>query len=78
MCPTPGKWAHPLGSQHWLVIWGNFFITFIIVGCIIVVANRACFPSVAKVKVENGKSVTMSELQIGDRVQTGKKSFTAD
>ena len=30
-----------------------------------------CFPSVATVKVENGKSVTMSELEIGDRVQTG-------
>ena len=37
-----------------------------------------CFPSVATVKVENGKSVTMSELQIGDAVQTGtniKKKF---
>ena len=30
-----------------------------------------CFPSVATVKVENGRYVTMSELQIGDRVQTG-------
>ena len=25
-----------------------------------------------KVKVENRKSVTMSQLQIGDKVQTGK------
>ena len=31
----------------------------------------ACFPSMAKVKLENGKTVTMSELQTGDRVQTG-------
>ena len=30
-----------------------------------------CFPSSARVMLENGKSVTMSELQIGDKVQTG-------
>ena len=30
-----------------------------------------CFPSSAKVRLENGKSVTMSELQIKDQVQTG-------
>ena len=35
--------------------------------------NVACFPSVAIVKVENGKSVVMSDLQIGDRVETGTK-----
>ena len=29
----------------------------------------------AKVKNENEKSLRMSELQIGDRVQTGKKSL---
>ena len=33
-----------------------------------------CFPSTARVSYENGKSVTMFELQIGDRVQTGIKS----
>ena len=32
----------------------------------------ACFPHGAKVKIENGNSVQMSELQIGDRVQAGK------
>ena len=31
----------------------------------------SCFPSVAKVKLANGKSVPMSELKIGDQVQTG-------
>ena len=30
-----------------------------------------CFPSMAKVNLENGKTVTMSELQIGDHVQAG-------
>ena len=34
-------------------------------------AGRSCFPSTATVKVENGKSLAMSELQIGDKVQTG-------
>ena len=29
-----------------------------------------CFPSTAKVQLKNGKSVKMSELQIGDRVPT--------
>ena len=33
--------------------------------------NLGCFPSEAKVRLENGDSVTMSELQIGDKVQTG-------
>ena len=32
---------------------------------------KFCFPSNAKVNLENGKSVTMSELKIGDLVQTG-------
>ena len=32
----------------------------------------ACFPSTVRVSLENGKSVTMSELQVGDKVQTGK------
>ena len=30
-----------------------------------------CFPSAGKVKLENGKVVQMSELQVGDKVQTG-------
>ena len=32
-----------------------------------------CFPSTAKVNLQNGKTLTMSELQIGDKVQTGRK-----
>ena len=35
---------------------------------------KDCFSSAAKVNLENGKSVAMSELQEGDKVQTGKKS----
>ena len=33
--------------------------------------HSACFPSIARVNLENGKVVTMSELKTGDRVQTG-------
>ena len=33
--------------------------------------DSKCFPSFAKVSLKNGKSVRMSELQIGDEVQTG-------
>ena len=35
----------------------------------------ACFPSSARVNLENGKSVTMSQLQKGDKVETGKTCF---
>ena len=34
-------------------------------------SGGGCFPSASKVKLKNGKSVMMSELQIGDQVQTG-------
>ena len=34
-------------------------------------SGGGCFPSSAKVKLQNGKSVTMAELQVGDKVQTG-------
>ena len=30
-----------------------------------------CFPSTAKLRLQDGRSVAMSELQVGDRVQTG-------
>ena len=33
-----------------------------------------CFPAPARVSLENGKFVKISELQPGDRVQTGMKS----
>ena len=33
--------------------------------------SNGCFPSTSRVTLENGKSVAMSELQIGDRVKTG-------
>ena len=31
----------------------------------------ACFPSIVKLRLEDGKYVAMSELQVGDRIQTG-------
>ena len=31
-----------------------------------------CFPSTSTVNLENGKTVTMSELQVGDKVQIGR------
>ena len=36
---------------------------------------KICFPSTAKVKLVNGKLVTMSELQIGDKVQIGMSTL---
>ena len=33
--------------------------------------DPGCFPSMAKVMLESGISVTMLELKIGDKVQTG-------
>ena len=33
-----------------------------------------CFPAEARVSLESGKSLTMSELEIGDRIQTGIKN----
>ena len=33
--------------------------------------SEACFPSTAKLSLGNGKTVAMSELQVGDRIQTG-------
>ena len=33
--------------------------------------SSACFPSFARVILDNGKWISMSELQPGDKVQTG-------
>ena len=33
--------------------------------------KKACFPSEGKVETENGRTVTISELQIGDKVKAG-------
>ena len=49
--------------------WPNFFECC---GCDI---SSSCFPSASKVYLENVKSVTMSELQLGDRVKTGNKVY---
>ena len=38
--------------------------------------SSGCFPSMTKIVLENGKSVIMSELKIGDKVKTGKKFKT--
>ena len=34
--------------------------------------DRTCFPSGARVSLENGASVSMTELKVGDKVQTGE------
>ena len=38
-------------------------------------AFTACFPSTARVSLENGETVTMAELRRGDKVQTGRKEY---
>ena len=38
--------------------------------------SSKCFPAAAKIKLQNGRLMSMSELQIGDRVQTGMTSVT--
>ena len=35
--------------------------------------TKKCFPSTSKVNLANGRSVKMSELKLGDQVQTGNK-----
>ena len=35
-------------------------------------STGGCFPATAKISLDNGRSVTMSELEIGDHVQIGK------
>ena len=37
--------------------------------------GRGCFPVSARLSLESGKSVAMSELQIGDKVQTGMQTM---
>ena len=37
--------------------------------------SKKCFPSTARVNLETGKSVSMSELQIGDKIQIGRVEF---
>ena len=32
----------------------------------------SCFPSTASISLENGELVTMSQLQLGNQVQTGR------
>ena len=35
-------------------------------------AEPGCFPSEARVSLENGKILTMNDLHVGDKVQAGK------
>ena len=34
--------------------------------------SSGCFPSQTQVKLENGRKLAMSELQVGDQVETGR------
>ena len=38
--------------------------------CVKEIMSCDCFPSTSTVNLENGTTVTMSELQVGDKVQT--------
>ena len=42
---------------------------------IIVYLTEGCFPASATLRLENGNLVRMSELQVGDRVQTGTSLY---
>ena len=48
----------------------NIFCT-ILMSIVLCLLDSGCFPSTAKVHLKNGKVVTMSELKIGDQIQTG-------
>ena len=37
---------------------------------------QKCFPALTNIKLQNGTSIAMSELTVGDKVQTGIKSLT--
>jgi len=37
----------------------------------IVIQSKACFPGNALVKLENGQTISLTELKIGDKIQTG-------
>ena len=47
------------------------YCTSVIIIMYLFIESSSCFPSVATVEVESDKSVTMSDLKIGDRVRTG-------
>ena len=53
-------------QRHKYVLTQAYAVYFHFVG-------KSCFPSQTKIRLENGEIVTMSELQEGDKVQTGKK-----
>ena len=39
-------------------------------------ACNPCFPAAARLSLESGETLPMSELEVGDKVQTGMKSVT--
>ena len=41
----------------------------------ICVYDTGCFPSSAMLSLGNGKTMVMSELEVGDRVQTGMNKY---
>ena len=44
-------------------------------GCCKNGCHETCFPSTAQVNLENGNSMKMSELQVGDKVQVQKGMY---
>ena len=52
------------------------FVNLMVVKIAVILAEKqSCFPSTSKVNLDSGESVTMSELQLGDRVKIGLKKL---
>ena len=52
----------------------DYILTCNMVNNIILDSGGGCFPSIAKLKLVNGKSIMMSDIQIGDKIQTGMET----
>ena len=46
-------------------------ILFQAVWLVVLASNCFCFPSAARISLENGKEITMSQLRIGDSIEAG-------
>ena len=70
-----GNWACGVDRSKWDCNWQNKDWATCKASAYVPSVGRVtccnCFPSTARVSLENGNLVTMSELQIGDRVQAG-------
>ena len=70
VCQSMWKWAH---DKCQCVDKADSGVTLSALCCCFC-GTLPCFPGSATVNLENGDSVTMYELQLGDKVQTGMDS----